>query len=736
MASFLKANHREEKRPSTRIQDLRGGSSALPKDALAGKPQRLDSEHSPPPHHEEDKENIKDISNLFVDSASGNIKYRPNNSELSTKTAAASNKSMPKRQTLTNINPSKTANLDSGLFFKPAGEPHKETKTGKDSTQDQRIKEKIEASKSQFISMVNTRAKPTTFKLAEPLPKPKSKDQLLKSQKSPKHEDEQLESKHFPLYPYYLKSLKHKNSTTPPPNNGSNNNSFTNTGKPFKQEAKSPSKQEKLERHSNNKSLTPDPFCGSNKKSISSSASKRKQSSATKPNPTNRLDKREANPHNVNLYENEKPEDQVPSSETKTGKKLAATIMHQNKTPPQITALDVNRFQLDPPSQPDLRSEAKDKQPTALAHPNPILESIKKVVITDSGLKRNKSQLRMDELQEIFNDDKQFIESTKKQKLREVSFSDEKKHASNRKQRDLSKDGPLNARKLDFNTNIEFPVQQENVDHPLEPAKLSHMHAVSSKELDLDAFRRFICETAAVQEPIQTIQATKNFDYFSKTHQNSNLNFDKLKIQKRPQNSVDFVSIKNNLKIKKLRKNETSDSELPSETFKDPQSNQPATKENFSATHSVKKLKPYSSNRSLTRTRLAPLRHKRRRAERVLVQPNSRRQVLPPRLRDHAENRQETLHAEQLQRTPQRARQTATSHTAHRSSLSQVQKRRPEGLRRQPRASGQTARSHPAGSQGQPQQHLDHRKVHPRSRHRSELLRTRTFPSPDQSPHH
>ena len=598
MASFLKQNHREEKRPSTRIQDLRGGSSTLQKETVSGKQQRFENELTPGPGHDEDKENIKDISNLFVDSASGNIKYRPSTSDLASKTPVNNNKSIPKRPTLPNNNPSKPANSDSGSFFKPVGEPPRDSKGGKELPSDQRIKDKIEASKSQFISMMNTRAKPTTFKQTDPLPKPKSRELLLKSQKSPKHEDEPQEGRHFPLYPYYLKSLKHKTSPTPPPNCGSNNNSFTNTGKTFKHEAKSPSKPEMLERHSNNKSLTPDPFCGSNKKSISSSASKRKQASATKHNPTNRLDKREANPLNVNLYENEKREEQMLMSETKTGKRVPASIMHQNKSSLQATPLEVNKFQLDGATLSEHKSEAKEKQSIQLAQPNPILDSIKKVVITDSGLKRNKSQLRMDELQEIFNDDKQFIESTKKQNQREISFSDEKKHASNRKQRDLSKDGLINARRLDFNANIEFPIQKDICDNQLPASKLNQLHAVSTKELDLDAFKRFISETVVVQEPVQTIQATKNFDNFSKTHQNTNLNFDRLKIQKRPQNSVDFVSIKNNLKMKKLRKNETSDSELPSDTVKDLQINQTATNENFSATHSVKKLKPYSSKQN------------------------------------------------------------------------------------------------------------------------------------------
>ena len=611
MASYLKANLREEKRPSTRLQDLRGGSGALQKDPHTAKLSRADNEHSPGPNHEEDKENIKDISNLFVDSASGNIKYRPNASELASKAANTSNKSLPKRPTLANNHPSKPANFDSGSVFKPAVESHKEPRPGKDAPQEHRIKDKIEASKSQFISMMNTRPKIATLKQPDPLPKPKSKDQLCKTQKTPKHDDEQQESKHFPLYPYYLKSLKHKNSTTPPPNNGSNNNSFTQTGKAFRPEAKSPSKQEKLERHSNNKSLTPDPFCGSNKKSISSSASKRVQGSATKQNTTCRLDKREANPVNVNLYELEKREELALLSESKAAKKAQQVTLQQSKGGFQATPLEVNRFQLEVPASLDTKSEAKEKQPPQSLQPNPILDSIKKVVITDSGLKRNKSQLRMDELQEIFKDDRQFIESTKKQKPQEISFSDEKKHASNRKPRDASRDGQLNARRLDFNTNIEIQGPLENLESQFEVARLNQTHAASSKELDLEAFRRFISETVAVQEPIQTIQATKNFDHFSKGHQNSNLNFDRLKIQKRPQNSVDFVSIKNNLKMKKLRKNETSDCELPADTLKELQVSQVPAKENFSATHSVKKLKPYSSKQSMTRNRVEVLRRER-----------------------------------------------------------------------------------------------------------------------------
>jgi hypothetical protein len=598
MASFLKPNHRDEKRPSTRIQDLRGGSGALHKDTLSGKPHRLENEHSPGPLLDEDKENIKDISNLFVDSASGNIKYRPSTSELTSKTPGNSNKSMPKRPALTNNNCSKPANFDTGSFFKPAGEPQRDTKSGKEQPSDHIIKDKIEASKSQFISMMNTRAKPTALKQATPLPKPRSRELLLKSQKSPKYDDETQEGRPFPLYPYYLKSLKHKTSTTPLPHSGSNNNSFTNTGKTFKHDAKSPSKQEKLERNSNNKSLTPDPFFGSNKKSISSSASKRNhQASAAKANPTSILDKREASLVNVNLYENDKRDEQKLMSESKPGKKITASIMYQSKSGMQTTPVQINKFQLEGAAHSEHKSEAKEKQTTQTVQPNPILDSIKKVVITDSGLKRNKSQLRMDELQEIFNEDKQFIESTKKQKQAEISFSDEKKHKSNSKQRDHSKDGSINARRLDFTANIEYHAHEAIGENQFDAPKLNQMHAVSSKELDLDAFRRFINETVVVQEPIQTIQATKNFDNFSKTHQNANLNFDRLKIQKRPQNSVDFVSIKNNLKMKKLRKNETSDSELPSDTLKDLHPNQTVTNQNFSATHSVKKLKPYSSKR-------------------------------------------------------------------------------------------------------------------------------------------
>lgn len=213
----------------------------------------------------------------------------------------------------------------------------------------------------------------------------------------------------------------------------------------------------------------------------------------------------------------------------------------------------IKRFELEDTTSDKKRNERQSKAQGF------FLDSLKKVVIDDSGLKRKRSQLRIDDLQEMFEGDKKFIESTKK--VKERLESSNKKSSENR----IIDYEPFQGKKLNFNE--EFTNQ--------------------------DIF----------QTEIQNNDGNTQDDVKGSTLPKA-ISYDKLKAQKRPLNSVDFISIKNNLKLKRLV------SQDPTPGFSSPKKNLPnkedgaeflssaAKIENLFSNHSVKKFGPYDQSNS------------------------------------------------------------------------------------------------------------------------------------------
>jgi hypothetical protein len=163
---------------------------------------------------------------------------------------------------------------------------------------------------------------------------------------------------------------------------------------------------------------------------------------------------------------------------------------------------NVNRFEID--------GEGSVKKPSAKSRTNGyLLDSLKKVVIDDSGIKRKRSQLKMDDLQDIFEDDKQFIESTKK--IKERIDSSNKKSQEDR----ILDYEPFNGRRLNF----------------------SDVSNVAEGQ---------------VKEVAQVLLEAHGTEDLGKSNLPKTVSYEKLKAQKRPLKSVDFVSIKNNLRRNRL----------------------------------------------------------------------------------------------------------------------------------------------------------------------------------------
>lgn len=178
------------------------------------------------------------------------------------------------------------------------------------------------------------------------------------------------------------------------------------------------------------------------------------------------------------------------------------------------TQVQVNRF--------DLEGSAK-KVGMATKGNGYLVDSLKKVVIEESGVKRKRSQLNIDDLQDMFEDDKQFIESTKK--IKERIESSNKKSQEDR----ILDYEPFNGKKLNFNDtgNVEESVRE-----------------VGQVLLDYQG---------TGDSGMSTIPKV--------------VSYEKLKAQKRPLKSVDFVSIKNNLRMNRLAQGD-SGSRLGSPTRK------------------------------------------------------------------------------------------------------------------------------------------------------------------------
>lgn len=142
-----------------------------------------------------------------------------------------------------------------------------------------------------------------------------------------------------------------------------------------------------------------------------------------------------------------------------------------------------------------------------------LMDSLKKgTAALDSGLKRTRSQLKMDDLREIFEDDSKFIESTKKTPPgNDFSFSEEKKKSILVERFEV---GSENARKLDFNG-------LENINQGFNATGMT--------------------KNSILQD--YNAEVRKGIGVF---------NIEKLKIQKRPEGSVDFNAIKNNLRARRL----------------------------------------------------------------------------------------------------------------------------------------------------------------------------------------
>jgi len=173
----------------------------------------------------------------------------------------------------------------------------------------------------------------------------------------------------------------------------------------------------------------------------------------------------------------------------------------------------VNKF--DPSDQDRAHSSNTNKtglSPTPKAY---LVDSLRKVYIGDSGLKRNRSQLRVDDIQDMFPSENRLIESARKgmlSKQGDFSFSDEKPH-----------------RNPGTTTGLANPPQQPSLPTP----------STLPRRLDF------------------TDNPTPNSRSFVINHdgsekkQNVAVHADKIIAQKRPLNSVDFVSIKNNLRMKR-----------------------------------------------------------------------------------------------------------------------------------------------------------------------------------------
>lgn len=139
-----------------------------------------------------------------------------------------------------------------------------------------------------------------------------------------------------------------------------------------------------------------------------------------------------------------------------------------------------------------------------------LLDSLNKLPVQlDSALKRTRSQLKMDDLREIFEDDPKFIASaTKISNLNDFSFSDEKQKSALVERFEVRSP---RARKLDF-SQIESLTSAANTKPSMNPA---HQQFETRKGIGLS-------------------------------------NIEKLKNQRRPEGLIDFVSIKNNLRNRRI----------------------------------------------------------------------------------------------------------------------------------------------------------------------------------------
>lgn len=656
MSAFFKGKGREDVKPTSRNQDLKDTIfSATKKESLLHKLAVHENEQNTS-YYEDDKENVRDNSNLFVDSASGNIKYRPSLVHSKAIQNSSQNKSLTKRNSNQYAAQGKTANIEcqniasnSNLEVKKEGKP-----LTSESHYDHKGRSVIGSTKNQLINMMNSRSKinsnPKTQQ--EGTPKPKSRENLhnlSKPKRSVIDAETQERIKGSLLQPYYLKSIKQKYSPANKDlNTSSKSNSLNNTGKIVRPASKSPANlefQSHLSPTLTNLHILKSPLPSiiieqeskkesSNKKASSShsasktmkttnqctnsnnSASKR-QSSQNNISSSTRILKKESgihtNPSGINLYDEKdgnigkKTHDELSNNKKSANKSsYSNSKKHSHNHYSNHMLVDINKFQIDHVADEDYSSKYNDsnaKNSNSLKKQSQnhfIMDSLKKVVITDSGIKRNKSQLKMDDLQGIFEDDKKFIESTKKQNKTDFSFSDEKKKQIRGllNAGEVETDGLENVRKLDFNCTSPSQINS-NQEHQYYLGNL--------KQKQYEAFGNLL---SSKNNDLFGNQIDNNQESLGRRHvpgceeqnkilnnQNSNLSFEKLKNQKRAQNAVDFLSIKNNLKIKRLRKNDTSSSEIPLEDQQEAEksyNHKGGFKENLSATQSVKKLKAYS----------------------------------------------------------------------------------------------------------------------------------------------
>ncbi len=192
-----------------------------------------------------------------------------------------------------------------------------------------------------------------------------------------------------------------------------------------------------------------------------------------------------------------------------------------------------------------------------------IFDSLKKVEINDSGLKRNQSQLKIDDLHDMFKDDKEFIRSTNK-KI--------KKNYNN---------NPIG----NVNEIIDHDKQVKDLNDQILPGEGRRL---DFEEMNLDS-KSFM--NGNHQYNVSILDKTKNQDdekingsiieEGGKSGKNSV--YEKLSSQRRPQNSVDFLAIKNNLRLKKLISPDSPKGGLVSKNGS-----------GLFTNHSVKKIKNYN----------------------------------------------------------------------------------------------------------------------------------------------
>lgn len=449
MEEFQRIKNSLPKRPSCKADEQRLGANTDSKEAKTSQGSKMQGGISQSYFlgEDQDKENKKNLSNLVVDSSSGAIKYRSSILTEAARLKALPNKSTPKITAGVNVVPIKGKRTgENGVLAQKKTE--ETTRIQKDAGK--------QATPTAILGRSNIRTGNTTNETTTPTTTKKPFER-----RSPGNPFSILEHGHY-TSSFYTRDQR--NMKDGDPYKSSKNKSFNSSNRSNTEQVSGElsSKKDLLQIKTPNNKADP------NRKSLSLSASKRnKFTSASKNLGNSALDAKE-----VNLYE--------------TGSQT-----------------QVNRFT------PTLEDSTK-KVAYLSKQSGYLLDSLKKVVIDDSGLKRKKSQLKIDDLQEMFEDDKRFIESTKK--IKEQIESSSKKNKNER----LVQYEPFDGKKLNFNEGsdqVEFASVASKIQKNLED------------NLEYD-------------EAKSNIQKT--------------ISFEKLKSQKRPLKSVDFVSIKNNLRLKKL----------------------------------------------------------------------------------------------------------------------------------------------------------------------------------------